>query len=150
VYRACQDPEIARWMPLIPWPYTREDARAFVSGELGLGPHGFAVDLAGEVVGSIGLRVDHRGNGEIGYWCAAESRGRGVATRAVRVVCRYAFEELGIGRLEIVVDPDNIASRRVADKAGFREEGILRSHLTQRDGARRDSVLYSLLPADPA
>ena len=35
-------------MPLIPWPYTREDARAFVSGELGLGPHGFAVDLAGE------------------------------------------------------------------------------------------------------
>jgi RimJ/RimL family protein N-acetyltransferase len=133
-------------MPLIPWPYAWEDAK----GWLELGPDGFAVEQNGSLVASVGFRVDHRGNGEIGYWCAAEARGRGVITRAVRLVCRHAFEDLGMGRLEILVDPDNVASRRVAEKAGFREEGVLRSHLTQRDGTRRDSVLYSRLPSDPA
>jgi RimJ/RimL family protein N-acetyltransferase len=91
VYRACQDPEITHWMPVIPRPYTREDALAFVGGELGLGPHQFAVEVSGSLVGSIGLRVDHRENGEIGYWCAAEARGRGVATRALRLLCGHAF-----------------------------------------------------------
>jgi RimJ/RimL family protein N-acetyltransferase len=151
VYRLCQDPEIPRWIPVIPRPYTREDARAFVSGELlEPGGHHFAVEQDGELVASIGLRVDHRGNGEIGYWCAAEARGRGVVTRCVRRLCRYAFEELELGRLEVVVDPENIASRRVAEKAGFVEEGVLRSHLSHPDGRRRDSVMYSLLPSDPA
>jgi RimJ/RimL family protein N-acetyltransferase len=150
VHRICQDREIARWMPVIPQPYTLDDARVFVSGELGLGPHSYAVEQDGELVASIGLRLDHRGNGEIGYWCAAEARGRGVVTRAVRLVCRFAFEELGIGRLEIVVDSDNLASRRVAERAGFQQEGVLRSHLTQRDGGRCDGVMYSLLPGDPA
>jgi len=150
VHRACQDPEITRWMPLIPRPYTRQDALAFVSGELDSGPHQFAVELDGSLVGSIGLIVDRHGTGEIGYWCAAEARGRGVATRALRRICVYAFEHLGMGRVELAVDPDNAPSRRVAEKAGFVQEGVLRSHLLHPDGRRRDSVLYSRLPSDPA
>jgi RimJ/RimL family protein N-acetyltransferase len=121
-----------------------------VSGEADPATYGFAVELDGSLVASIGLRVDRRENGEIGYWCAAEARGRGVVTRAVRMLSRYAFDELEIGRLEIFVDVDNAASRRVAERAGYQLEGVLRSHILNRDGSRRDVVIYSLLPGDPA
>jgi RimJ/RimL family protein N-acetyltransferase len=149
LYRICQDPEIQRWIPVIPRPYRLEDAQAFVGGEVDVGPHRFAVEQDGKLVASIGLRLDHRGNGEIGYWCAAEARGRGVVTRAVRRLSRHAFDDLGIDRVEMVIDPDNLASRRVAERAGFREEGLLRAHTQGRDG-RSDSVMYSLLPDDRA
>lgn len=59
---------------------------------------------------------------------------------------RWAIEDLALGRLELVTDPANVGSQRVAEKAGFRREGVLRSHLLHRDGRRRDSVLFSLLP----
>jgi RimJ/RimL family protein N-acetyltransferase len=148
IYEACQDPEIQRWMPLIPRPYTRDDARAFVTGQLGLGDHNFAIVDDGHVVGSVGMRIDHRGNGEVGYWCATEARGRGLVTRALRLLCAHAFESVGLRRVWLTTDPDNRASQRVAEKAGFQREGVLRSHLKHPDGRVRDSVLYSLLPGD--
>jgi RimJ/RimL family protein N-acetyltransferase len=147
VCAACQDPEIQHWMPLIPRPYTLEDALAFVRRELDLGPHQFAIADDGRVVGSIGMRV-HAGTGHIGYWCAAELRGRGIAPRALRVLCRYGFHDLGLARLELITDPDNTASQRVAEKVGFAREGVLRSHLVHPDGRRRDSVMFSLLPGE--
>jgi RimJ/RimL family protein N-acetyltransferase len=149
IHAACQDPEIQRWIPLVPRPYTLEDARAFVADELGLGPHQYAIVEDGRVVGSIGMRVDEQSlRGHIGYWCAREARGREVVTRALRRLCRYGFEELGLARLELITDPDNAASRRVAEKVGFRREGVLRSHLLHPDGRRRDSVMFSLLPGE--
>lgn len=57
VYEACQDPELLRWIPVIQRPYTREDARAFVGGELGLGNQ-FAITEDDQVVGSIGMSVN--------------------------------------------------------------------------------------------
>jgi RimJ/RimL family protein N-acetyltransferase len=150
VYAACQDPEIQRWMPVIPRPYTEEDARAFVTGQLGLGPYQLAVTEHGRVVGAIGMRVNEAETGHIGYWCVPEARGRGIITRALRLLCRYALSELGLERLELVTDPDNAASQRVAEKVGFRREGVLRSHLQHPDGRRRDSVMFSLLPGELA
>ena len=68
VYAACQDPEIQHWIPLVPSPYTRDDALAFVTGAVGLGPHQFAIVEDGHVVGSIGMVVDdHNNSGHIGY-----------------------------------------------------------------------------------
>lgn len=90
------------------------------------------------------------GIGHIGYWVARESRGRGVCTVALGRLCSFAFEELRLERLELVTDPENVASQRVAEKVGFRREGILRSHLLHRDGRRRDSVMFSLLPGELA
>jgi RimJ/RimL family protein N-acetyltransferase len=149
IHAACQDAEIQRWIPLIPRPYTLEDARAFVADEIGLGPYQYAIVEDGTLVGSIGMGVDEQsGRGHIGYWCAREARGRGIVTRALRLLCRYGFEELGLGRLELIADPDNAASQRVAEKAGFRREGVLRSHLLHPDGRRRDSVMFSLLPGE--
>jgi RimJ/RimL family protein N-acetyltransferase len=147
IHAACQDPEIPRWIPLIPRPYELEHARAFVADELGLGPYQLAIVEDGRVVGSIGLHVDEpSASGHIGYWCVRDARGRGVVTRALRRLCRFAFDELGLARLELIADPDNRASQRVAEKAGFQREAVLRSHLLHPDGRRRDSVMFSLLP----
>ena len=149
IHAACQDPEIQHWIPLIPRPYEREDARAFVADELGLGPHQFAIVVDGRLAGSIGMRVDEESaTGHVGYWCAAEARGRGVVTRALRRLCAFGFDELGLARLELIADPDNAASQRVAEKAGFQREAVLRSHLLHPDGRRRDSVMFSLLPGE--
>lgn len=148
VHAACQDEEILRWIPLIPRPYRLEDARAFVRGELGLGPHQFAVTEDARVVGSIAMRVNEQRTGHIGYWCAPQARGRGITTRALRMLCRHGLRELALERLELIADPDNLASQRVAEKVGFRREGVLRSHMRHPDGRRRDSVIFSLLPGE--
>lgn len=148
VYDACQDPEILYWIPLIPRPYTLDVARAFVTDSLGLGPYQFAITEDDLVVGSIGMRISEPKTGHIGYWCARDARGRGVTTRALRLLCQYALGELNIDRLELITDPDNRASQRVAEKVGFRREGVLRSQMLHPDGRRRDSVIFSLLPGE--
>jgi RimJ/RimL family protein N-acetyltransferase len=149
IVAACNDAEIQHWIPVIPRPYMEADALAFVQGDVpGLGTHQFAITSDGRVVGSIGMKVNEMGSGHIGYWCAADARGRGVTTRALRLLCKHSLEELGLERLELITDPDNRASQRVAEKVGFQGEGVLRSHLLHPDGRRRDSVMFSLLPGE--
>ncbi len=152
VAAACSDPEIPRWIPFVPSPYTDEDAATYVQGciEAGESRHPFAiVDAAdGTFYGSIDMSVSAMQAGQIGYWLAPEARGRGTCTTALRRLCRFAFDELGLKRLELMTDPDNAASQRVAEKVGFRREGVMRSHLDHPDGRRRDSVLFSLLPGE--
>jgi RimJ/RimL family protein N-acetyltransferase len=150
---ACQDPAIAHWIPFVPRPYTREDAEAYVRAciESGDERHPFAIVDAesGEVLGSIDMGVNaHSYRGHIGYWVAAPARGRGVCTGALRLLVRWALDELGLQRLELITDPDNRASQRVAEKVGFQREGVLRSHLRHPDGRVRDSVIFSLLPGE--
>jgi RimJ/RimL family protein N-acetyltransferase len=147
---ACNDPEIPRWIPVIPSPYTEADALAFVRGELETAPeYSFAIAEGGALVGAIGLaRNSMRYRGSIGYWVAALARGRGICTRALRVVCRFGLDELELARLELITDPDNVASQRVAEKVGFQREGVLRAHLRHPDGRIRDSVMFSLLPGE--
>ena len=152
VTAACQDPEIARWIPVIPVPYEEQHARAFLeqsarSRENGES-YGFAVLDAetGALLGAIGIGLLPFRCGRIGYWVAREARGRGVGTTALKALCSWAVNELGLKRLDLLTDPDNLASQRVAEKAGFQREGIMRSSLEYQDGRRRDSVLFSLLP----
>jgi RimJ/RimL family protein N-acetyltransferase len=149
IVAACNDPEIPRWIPVIPRPYTEADALAFVSGEARPEEaRSFAITVGGDVVGAIGMSVNANATGHVGYWCAREARGRGYTTRALGLVCTFAFDELALRRMELITDPDNLGSQRVATKAGFRREGIVRSHLLHSDGRRRDSVLFSLLPGE--
>jgi RimJ/RimL family protein N-acetyltransferase len=143
-----EDPDILHWIPVIPRPYTRADALAFVNDEIGLGPHQFAIVYDDRVVGSIGMQVNSNATGHVGYWCARGERGRGIVSDALTTISRYGFEELGLGRMELITDPDNRSSQRVAEKAGYQREGVLRSHLLHPDGRRRDSVMFSLLPAE--
>jgi RimJ/RimL family protein N-acetyltransferase len=83
----------------------------------------------------------------VGYWVAAHARRRGVATHAVLLLARWAFDDLGIARLQLTCGPDNVASQGVAERAGFTREALLRSHLPFK-GGRRDTVVFSLLPED--
>lgn len=83
---------------------------------------------------------------EIGYWLLAEGRGRGVATRVARALAIHAFQA-GVLRVEAVVRPENTASIRVLERAGFSREGLMRSLLRHGNG-RADAILFSLLPGE--
>lgn len=145
----CNDSEIAHWIPTIPHPYTEADARAFLSGEATPEHTALAMEVGGRVVGGIGLGLNRHGyRGSIGYWVAKPARGQGVCTRSVRLLARYAFEDLQLQSVQLVTDPENLASQRVAEKVGFRREGVLRAHLRHPDGRIRDSVMFSLLPGE--
>jgi RimJ/RimL family protein N-acetyltransferase len=100
----------------------------------------------GDALGGVSLSGFADGRASVGYWLAPAARGRGLATRAVRLVSRWAFS-LGVARLELTCGPDNAASQRVAERCGFTREGLLRAHLPFK-GGRRDTVLFSLLPDD--
>jgi RimJ/RimL family protein N-acetyltransferase len=147
---ACNDVEITHWIPVIPSPYTEADALAFIRGEVGSVPeHSFAIAVDGSLAGAIGMSVNSMSyRGRIGYWVAAPARGRGVCTRALRLLSRWALGKLELQRLELITDPENVASQRVAEKVGFRREGVLRAHLRHPDGRIRDSVMFSLLPGE--
>jgi len=141
---ACQDPEIARWT-LVPEPYTEDDARAFVAGAT----TAYAVvDAAGDsLLGAISLDPAGDGNGQIGYWVAREARGRGVATRALRLLSRWGLAQGGFARVQLLTEPENVPSQRAAERAGFTKEGLLRSY-AELKGLRRDMLMWSLLPTD--
>ncbi len=147
---ACNDAEIGRWIPGIPSPYTEQDALAFIRGEVRPDlDYSLAMTSGDTVVGSIGMAVNSMNyRGRIGYWVAAPARRRGIGTRALRLLSRWALDELELQRLELITDPDNLASQRVAEKVGFRREGVLRAHLRHPDGRVRDSVMFSLLPGE--
>jgi RimJ/RimL family protein N-acetyltransferase len=151
---ACEDPEIARWLPMIPSPYTEEDARTYLELARDTWERGESYNFAildaetGALAGSIAVRMMRFRIGHFGYWVAAEARGRGIATQALKALCRWGVDTLDLKRMELLTDPKNTASQRVAEKAGFQREGILRSSLEYRDGTRRDSVIFSLLPEE--
>ena len=147
---ACRDEEIARFIPMMPSPYSEDDARRYVettSGWDASARRAFAIvdEVSAELFGSIDVRLGEVGS--VGYWVAPEARGKNVATRALTLVARWALQQQGVERLELTTDPDNAASQRVAEKAGFQREGVLRSHTRFAD-RRRDSVMFSLLPSD--
>ena len=152
VAAACQDAEIARWLAFVPQPYTEEHARFYVQDCMDAPderkPFAITDTETGAVIGSIDMHINRMHTGHVGYWLAAEARGRGLTSAALRALSLWAFRELGLGRVELVTDPDNIASQRVAEKAGFTREGVLRSILVNRDGSRRDGVMFSLLPGE--
>jgi len=146
IVAACQDPEIPRWTS-VPSPYTESDALGWLESR---DEEKLAVvdSASGELLGSIGLFPRGEGIAEVGYWVKREARGRGVATRALELMARWVFaadEELG--RLELRADVENRSSQRVAEKAGFVREGVLRSSLALK-GERRDVVMYSLVRED--
>jgi RimJ/RimL family protein N-acetyltransferase len=157
VAAGCADPLTQRFMPLLPHPYTREDAlwwitvgapAAATAGGAGLAIADLATDrlLGGAGLGRV---LPERGQAEIGYWVAPWARGRGVATAAATALADWAFAR-GYARLELLTEPENVASQRVALAAGFRREGVRRGAAARRDGSRYDLVAWVRLASDPA
>jgi RimJ/RimL family protein N-acetyltransferase len=144
----------------LPSPYRLEDAASHVEQEYVAGGDGgrraefVAEDVATATpLGRVGLRFGEPGAAEIGYWVDARARKRGVATIAVRAVCKWAVTTAGLELIQWRCEAGNIASRRVAEKAGFLIEGTLRKRRV-RHGVRVDewvgSSLRDEVMADPA
>jgi RimJ/RimL family protein N-acetyltransferase len=152
IVAACQDPEIARWTS-VPAAYGEADARGYLLNRYHALHAGLtapfaivAADAGSELLGSISLMRpgwEHR-RAEVGYWLGASARGQGHATRAVRLICAWGFEALGLERIELLAATGNPASQRVAERAGFTREAVLRSYMRQQ-GERRDMVAFGLL-----
>ena len=108
----------------------------------------FAIcDAAGECLGHVFVNITGASRGNVGYWLLPEARGKGLATRAVRLISCWALRDLGLARVGLSTEPSNHASQRVAERSGFQKEGILRSY-SEIDGRRIDCVIFSLLPSD--
>ncbi len=143
VHTGCQDPAVQAWTT-IPVPYDRHHAEDFVHrtapltwarGDGGVWAVVDSVDA--RLLAVVGLDLRPGGVAEVGFWALPGERGRGVVPAAVDVVCRYAFAELGVGRVQWEAFVGNEPSRRVAAKAGFTEEGLARSRFPRKDGSGR-------------
>jgi len=113
--------------------------------QLGAG-YGFGIFVGDTLAGEINLSAVQRGpfqNAYVGYWIDRLHAGNGYVPEAFVVVARYAFEDLGLHRLQVAVIPRNQSSRRVAEKLGLRDEGIARRYL-QINGIWEDHVRYAI------
>jgi RimJ/RimL family protein N-acetyltransferase len=139
VYTYGQDPDLEEtaWLP-IPFPCPPDVAdRTVQEFQLGWdGRHGLTLVITmppdDDLRGVLHLSIHMAGVGEISYGIAPPYRGRGLAGSAVRLTAAWAFAQLGLTRLEIVVTASGVhgvASRRVAEKAGFVYAGIRSSHV---------------------
>jgi RimJ/RimL family protein N-acetyltransferase len=119
-----------------PWPYTHEDGRRFLSGEVvDLSQPVFAIEVGGEACGGISLRpgVDERACGaEFGDWLGRARWGQGLMTRVVALFAPWAMQALSLHRLCATVQDDNPASAAVLSNNGFAEEGTQRCAVIKR------------------
>jgi RimJ/RimL family protein N-acetyltransferase len=131
--------------------FVRSWIRGYEEGWKNGGRAGFVVRDAGDGVflGFASMfRLDLPAReGEIGYAVSPSARGRGIARRALGLLTRWGFDELGLERLELRISVANAASERVAEGAGYRREGVLRS-VHFKEGRRIDLGVWSLLRSD--
>ena len=150
------------YIPLItsvPSAFSEAEGVAFIERQwsrarLGQGyPFVIAGAATDRGVGVIGLRNVDEGRVSIGYWVVKPARGRGTAAHALRAVAAWGLGELRIPRLELTVEPWNVASIVTAERCGFHREGLLRAwslRAWNRVGTERcDVFMYSRLPGDP-
>lgn len=146
---------VGRWLPWCDAGYDLASAEAWIAqcraDWLTQEQFAFGVfDLGdGSLLGSVGLnqRNLRQRSAAAGYWVRQSRQQRGVATHALRLAAAFGFRQLGLVRLEIVVLPDNHASRRVAERSGARFEAIARQRLWMA-GAAHDAAVYALVPPD--
>lgn len=142
----------------IPWPYTEADADGWVNYniESTIKQNGrstnWAIRRASDnyLIGGIGFHnyiIGTNHKAELGYWLAKPYWNKGIMTSAIKKVTEYAFKELGLIRITAYIFDFNIASAKVLEKAGYRCEGLLRSHF-KKDGKIFDGKLYAILNTD--
>ncbi len=149
------DPEVRRFTRIAEPPpdgFALTWITSYEAGRQDGSREGFAaVDADGRFLG-IGLAptIDRAaGELELGYIVARASRGRGIATEILRLLTRWAFEEVDAQRACLIIDVENTASARVAERCGYRLEGVMRS-IHVKPGQRADAGLWSRLPSDPS
>jgi len=146
--------------PFLPWchpDYTRKESEEWINATVKRWNKGAAYnfciyDLSEPTfLGGCGLELPGSENlrANLGYWVRTTATGKGIATRATRLLAEYGFKHLQLVRIEILMALHNSASRKVAEKAGATFEGILRNRLMISE-VSYDTYSYSLIPADIA
>jgi RimJ/RimL family protein N-acetyltransferase len=151
IVEACSDPTTSYWLASMPKPYRHSSAVAYLESIAELAARGVGVAWCitdpkeDRCLGSISLNGlgGYAKRAEIGYWAHHDGRGRGVVAEAVRLVTRHARDSGLASSLLIRCAAGNAASRRVAERAGYREVGIQPAAEPLRDGQLADLVLYS-------
>lgn len=151
-----QDPEIHRWTSSIPFPYTLDHAREFLTRSAREEEAGtsfvWAITLRdnGTVIGAMGLHdvQSAHSRAELGYWLGDEYRGQGYASEAARRVIAWCFEDAEFYRIQASYFPGNQQSARVMESIGMREEGVLRGY-GLKNGEHHDIHLNAILRTDP-
>lgn len=144
------DAESQRWLGQLPAPYTLDDARTYLERRTELLATGESVTWAiadpddDRLLGTaLWFHHNPRVACEIGYWTHPEARGRGLTTRAVRLLTGHCFATLGVQRVTGLVAAGNTASRRVLEHAGFRHYADERCAAWVREGWV-DAALYDV------
>ena len=146
-------PELTSWMAWCHLDYSQENAAAFLARHDELWQAKERYDLAifhrpnGTLLGSVGLsQLDWQNRtANIGYWVRTQWHNQGIGRAAIRFAAHFAFEALGLTRLEFVIQTSNLASLHAARRAGAVQEGVLRNRLVLR-GKTYDAVVLSLIP----
>ena len=147
--------EISPWLSWGHQDYSIEESREFISSRVQAAQSdewysfGIFEKDTERFLGGVGLNFINRVHqtGNLGYWVRTTETGRGIATEAARMMARFAFEQVGLHRVEILAAIANIPSQRVAIKTGAVREGVLRNRLLIRD-VSHDAMLFSLIPGD--
>lgn len=152
VRRVSSDPTMQHFVGPLPNPYELQHALGFIQfGHVGWATGTRAEFVAAEkATGRLLCRVGtslQGVRGEVGYWSDPKIRGNGVATQALRRICRWAFDDYGLQILEWRAEVGNAASRRVAEKVGFRVEATLRGRVYHR-AVLSDAWVGSLLRSE--
>ena len=108
----------------------------------------FDVERGGEVAGTVQVHRTGQGGGQLSWELHADHRGQGTGLRALRLLVAYAFEDLGLWRIEAYVHPDDLRSLRMGSRAGLRREGVVRGR-EEPDGGHADVVQLARLASDP-
>lgn len=157
VHDACQDPLIQRFIP-VPRPYTEEVARSWVERARSFWgdnqERAFAIVDAQtrRLLGSVTRHGPYGHRATFGYWLAPEARGRGAATRALRLITDWTLQTSNAVRLDLYTMVDNDASMRVAERVGYQREALLRAWDIDGEGRPVDVVYYAQIrePKDDA
>jgi RimJ/RimL family protein N-acetyltransferase len=149
---------IRPWLPFADAHQTVEETRDWITHTIAQWllresmNSGIFVREGGAFLGGLGLHVRdwELGYFEIGYWLRAGAEGHGYMREAVSLLVGFAARDLLASRLEIRCDARNSRSAAVAQGLGFTREGHLRNHLRAMDGEIRDTLVFGLIPGDPA
>ncbi|MFP1748446.1 GNAT family N-acetyltransferase [Lonsdalea quercina] len=144
---------LGRWLSWCTDEYSIPEMSRWVAQSALRIKEGMAFDLAiieqnfGRLMGSVGINSIQSGYqmGNIGYWVRQSEQGQQIALEAVKAITAFGFDQLGLTRLEIIAAEQNLPSRRIAEKAGARFEGIAYNRLVIH-GHPTDAAMYSLIP----
>jgi [ribosomal protein S5]-alanine N-acetyltransferase len=115
--------------------------------EGGLLHHVIADRRSDVYLGEAMLALGEHRVGEVGCCVVPAARGRRIATEALRLLTDWSFVALGLGRVQVFVATENVAALRLAESAGFRREGVLRSYW-EHETERIDAVVLARVPGD--